>query len=301
MEHQPRPFFKTGPTPLTRLLIFSFLSLSLLVFDARLRYLDTVREAVATALYPLQQAAHAPGKLIDRVADFFVTQSGLRAENARLSRAHVEDAAALLRYQALEAENIQLRALLKMRQRLDVNAQLVSIAYTERDPFSRRIFIDHGARNGIAPGQVVVDSVGVVGQIIRVHPWTSEVALITDKDQTVPVEDVRTGTRGVVFGMGYDGAVELRFMPFNTAIRKDDRLVTSGIGGTYPPGLPVADVASVERNAGYMFARITCRPLAGVGRHKNLLVLGWAKTLPPRPHEASPRGSTKSAAPRKRR
>ncbi|HEX5463645.1 MAG TPA: rod shape-determining protein MreC, partial [Burkholderiales bacterium] len=298
MEHQPRPFFKTGPTPLTRLLIFSVLSLALLGFDSRLRYLDSVREAVATALYPLQQAAHAPGRLVDRVADFFVTQAGLQEENARLSRQHVEDAAALLRSQALEAENVELRALLKMRRRIDVGAQLVSIAYTERDPFSRRIFIDHGARNGIRAGQVVIDSIGVVGQIIRVHPWTSEVALITDKDQTVPVEDVRTGTRGVVFGMGYDGAVELRFMPFNTAIRKDDRLVTSGIGGTYPPGLPVADVISVERNAGYMFARITCRPLAGVNRHRHLLVLSWAKTQPPRPPEAAERGS---AASKKRR
>ncbi len=294
MEHQPRPFFKTGPTPLTRLLIFSLLSLALLVVDARLRYLDSVREAIATALYPLQQAAHTPGRLIDNVSDFFVTQAGLQNENALLSRQHTEDAAALLHYQALEAENTELRTLLGMRQRVGVAAQLVSIAYTERDPFSRRIFIDHGTRNGIRAGQVVVDSVGVVGQIIRVHPWTSEVALITDKDQTVPVEDVRTGTRGVVFGMGYDGAVELRFMPFNTAIRKDDRLVTSGIGGTYPPGLPVADVVSVERNAGYMFARITCRPLAGVNRHRHLLVLSWAKTLPPRPPEAAARGSDAS-------
>jgi rod shape-determining protein MreC len=94
--------------------------------------------------------------------------------------------------------------------------------------------------------------------------------------------------------MGYDGAIELRFMPFNTAIRKDDRLVTSGIGGTYPPGLPVADVISVERNAGYMFARITCRPLAGVNRHRHLLVLSWAKTQPPRPPEAAARGSAAS-------
>jgi len=131
----------------------------------------------------------------------------------------------------------------------------------------------------------VIDHIGVIGQVTRVYPWLAEVTLITDKEQAVPVQNLRNGIRAVLGGTGTDGQLELKFIPHNADFQNGDEMVTSGIDGVYPPGLPVAKITNIERNAAYPFARIVCKPLAGISSHRHLLILKWENKLPPRPPE----------------
>ena len=150
-------------------------------------------------------------------------------------------------------------------------------------PNTRKIIIDKGEQHSIKAGQPAIDQLGVIGQVTRVYPWLAEITLITDKEQLVPVQNVRNGLRAVLGGTGSSDQVELKFIPLNADFQNGDQLATSGIDGVYPPGLPVAVVSNVERNAAYLFARITCKPLAGVSSHRQLLVLNWENKTPQRP------------------
>jgi rod shape-determining protein MreC len=294
MEHSPPPFFKTGPSPLARLLIFSTLSLAFLVADVRFNYLASLRHVAAVILYPLQRIAAAPAGIVQRIGDFFVTHGSLRTDNERLTRENFEQGALLQQLKALEAENAQLRNLLATRARLRVKLSVAEVLYAARDPFSRKVIIDRGSHDDVEPGQPVVDNRGVVGQVTRVYPWLSEVTLVTDKGQFVPVQNVRNGLRAVIGGTGSDGTLELRFVPQQADYQNGDELVTSGIDGVYPAGLPVARVTQVERSAEQIFARITCVPLGGVANYNQVLVVSGGRSLPPRPVE-----SQKAPRPRK--
>jgi rod shape-determining protein MreC len=299
MEYSPPPFFKRGPSLLTRFTFFLTLSLLLLVSDARFSYLSSLRQVVAVMVYPLQQVSALPGVLGGRVVDFFVTQTQLQRENDQLQRQNLLDAGALMNQQALLAENQHLRQLLALREKLPRPAIGAEILYAHRDPFTRRVVVDRGAQHGVVPGSAVLDQTGVIGQITRIFPWTSEVTLVTDKEQAVPIQVLRSGLRGVTFGIGYDGTLELRFMPVNADIQNGDVLVTSGIDGTYPPGLPVAVVSNIERNAAYAFARITCTPAAGVSNFRQVLIVSLDGKPPENPltaedGAAKPKRSTKA-------
>lgn len=285
MDTQLPLFFKRGPSPLTRLVIFTLLSLLLLSTDSRFKYLDAVRSALSVLIYPLEKLSTMPGYLLGKAGDFFATQSYLTAENARLNEKNLANAAVLQRYQALQEENNRLRQLLNVRERFQGNAMLAEILYTGRDLFSRRIVIDKGMQSSVKPGQAVVDDLGVIGQITRVYPFVSEVTLITDREQTVPVEVSRNGLRAVLFGAGEPGELELRYMPVNVEIQNGDELVTSGIDGLYPRGLPVAVVTKIERNSAYAFARISCIPMAGVDRHRQVVVLTMEPKIADNPLE----------------
>ncbi|MCC7487438.1 MAG: rod shape-determining protein MreC [Burkholderiales bacterium] len=293
MEHQPPPFFRTGPTPLARLLIFSSLSLVLLVADTLFGFLAPLREFAAVLVYPIQRVALAPVSIASRVGEFFVTQAALRAENDRLAAQNREQAARLAQLKALQAENVQLRELIGARRRLEIRVLATEILYAARDPFSRKVVVNKGRSDGVEAGLAVMDDRGVVGQVTRVYPWLSEVTLITDKGQFVPVENQRNGLRAVLSGTGSDGALELRFIPLNADFQNGDRLATSGIDGVYPPGLPVAEVANVERSAAQLFARITCKPVAGVANHAHLLIVLGRPETPPRPAEEEKAGRAK--------
>lgn len=285
MEYSAPQLFNRGPAPAVRLLLCVLLSLALLIADARFKYLHYLRQAVAVVVYPLQRLAGAPGVLLARIGDYFVTQASLRNENTRLNEQTLRNAAALQQFQALQAENAQLRKLLSARERFPESTIAAEILYGGRDPFTRRIIIDKGGQNGVRAGYPVIDPIGVVGQVTRIYPWLSEVTLITDKGHSVPVQNVRNGLRAVASGMGQDGVIELKFIPLNADFQQGDQLVTSGIDGIYPPGLPVAVVSHVERNASFLFAKITCTPSAGVSSHGHLLVLAWESSAPPRPAE----------------
>jgi rod shape-determining protein MreC len=283
MEYSPPPFFKRGPSLLTRFTFFSALSLILLVADARFSYLTSLRQVVAVVVYPLQQLSSLPSVLGSRVMEFFVTQARLQRENDQLKRQNLLNAGALMNQQALSAENEHLRQLLGLRDKVTRSTIGAEVLYAHRDPFTRRVVVDRGSQHGVVPGSAVVDESGVVGQVTRVFAWTSEVTLVTDKEQAVPIQVLRSGLRGVTFGIGYDGTLELRFMPVNADIQNGDLLVTSGIDGTYPGGLPVAVVSNIERNAAYAFARITCTPAASVSSFGQLLIVSSDNKPPENP------------------
>jgi len=285
MEASPPPFFKRGPSPAFRLGVFGLAAIVLMVLDARLRYLEPVRQALSVVIYPLQRAAAAPGELIGRVIDFFSSQETLRSENARLSRDNLQQAAALQDLEAVKRENEELRSLLQAKSRLEQTSVMAEVLYGARDPFSRKLVLDKGLTDDIQAGAAVLDEAGVIGQVTRAYPFLSEVTLITDKNQAVPVQNLRSGLRAIVFGNGREGTLDLRFMPVNADIQVGDTLVSSGIDGVYPAGLPVARVANIERNAALAFARITCTPLGGVDRRGHVLILTVKRDLPERPSE----------------
>jgi rod shape-determining protein MreC len=284
METAPR-FFRHGPSLLARLVFFAMLSLILMAIDARFKYVAEVRQVLSAVIYPLQKLANIPISIYDNVSAFFVSHH-LVGENADLRQQKLFDHEQLQRLHALEAENAQLRRLLDATQRVAGKAVMAEILRIPRDPFNRKVMLDKGNQSGIQPGQVVVDDTGVVGQITRSYPWVSEVTLITDKDHSVPVQVVRNGLRSVVSGTGKDDSLELRYMAGNTDIQEGDSLVTSGIDGVYPPGLPVAVVSKIERNSTYVFARVNCTPVAGVANHRQLLILSMLPPAPEVPAEA---------------
>ena len=296
MELQPPPLFSRGPAPLVRLAFFVSLAVLLMVLDARFRYAETLRNAMAVLAYPLQRAAMSPVDLFNGIAGFFASQSSLQRENDALRSKVLKASRDTLTLEALQSENAQMRRLLEAREKMPGKTHFAEILYSGRDPFSRKVVIDKGSLQAISAGQPVMDETGVIGQVTRVFPMMAEVTLITDKEQATPVQVVRNGLRGVAYG---DGAtLDLRFMAANADIQNGDMLVTSGIDGIYPAGLPVARVARVERDAAYAFARIQCEPAAGASQHRQVLVLLQETSLTAPPEADAQPASKQSRAKR---
>ncbi len=292
-------FFNRGPSAVARLVFFSILSLVLLFVDARYKYLESTRQVIAIIIYPLQRLTALPGEIWNGAGAYIRLQRHLVSDNEQLHLQHDADAALLNQMQALQAENSQLHELLGVTQGANYTMQAAQIVYVERDIFKRKLFLDKGEKSHVQAGQAVVDNGGVVGQVTRVYPWLSEVTLVTDKDIAVPIQVVRNGIRAVVFGSGNISELGLRYQPVNADIEVGDVLVTSGMDGSYPPALPVAQVTKVERDPAYPFAHIVCAPLAGVDRHRTLLIVSSVPPLPERPipesDEAEPAHVKKSA------
>jgi rod shape-determining protein MreC len=304
MEYTPPPFFKQGPSALARLVAFALISISLLVFDARFKLLERVRYGFALVLYPLQVAARAPGDAASNLGSYLSRQQNLLSENTRLEREKLEAAKILLRTRQLEDENSHLRALMEMRERLPVVSVAGEMLYDTRDPFTRKVVIDKGTMHHVHAGQVVIDAAGVMGQVTRAFPLVSEVSLVTDRDQAIPVQVRRNGLRAIAYGTpgGADGGMELKFLATNADVKEGDELVTSGIDGVYLSGLPVAKVLRIEREAGYAFAKIICKPAAGVERFGQVLVLTQVQAArpeapPPETEEKPVKGKRKRLRP----
>lgn len=288
MEHTPPPFFKRGPAPLVRLAFFASLSLALLVLDARFRYAETLRQSLTLLAQPLQEIAMLPGAFAERIAGYFSSQAQLNEENAALRRRLVEASTSVQRLQAALAESEQLKRLEGAAQRQRSRGLAAEILYNARDPYARKVIVDRGTQHGVRLGSPVVDETGVVGQVTRTHGGASEVTLLIDKDQAIPVQVARNGLRAVAFGTGVSGQLELRHMASNAEIEAGDRLVTSGLDGVYPPGLAVATVSRVERDAASSFARILCQPAAGVERGRYVLILETETRAVSNPETATP-------------
>ena len=282
---EPPPFFHHGPSPLARLAFFALISLALLFADTRYRYLENVRHAVGAVLFPVQRALQLPGEGVAYVASYFASNRALTLGNHELKQELLAEAPAIQGYKSLEQENARLRALLSVGERFTGASTPAEVLYSGRDPFTQKLFVDKGESAGVLPGQAVIDEAGVVGQVTRVFPSISEVTLVTDKDHAVPVRVERSGVRSVMYGSGTGRLPELRFLSPNAEIQTGDRLVTSGIDGTYPAGLAVAQVVSVERETGQIFARVICTPLAGVDKSPQVLILGKAAAAKSRPEE----------------
>jgi rod shape-determining protein MreC len=283
MEYSPPPLFKQGASARAKVVFFAVIAIALLLADARLHALAKIRQVVGAVLYPVQVAALMPRDAAYMVGDYFSSLTALEKENRNLRQQQVANAQVLQQAQHLSAENAQLRRLLAANEQLPMKSVMSEILYDARDAFTRKVIVDRGTKHGVAPGQPVIDEIGVVGQVTRVFPFTSEVTLLTDKDQAIPVQVLRNGLRSIAYGQGHSGSLDLRFMPVNADIRNGDILVTSGLDGVYPAGLSVAKVVQVESSSSAAFARIICQPLAGIDRNRQLLVLLNELKLSPRP------------------
>ncbi len=275
LDAKPPPFFRQGQSALSKLLLFSALAVFLMVADLRLEIAKPVRIALASALYPGQWLALRPVLWTRAVLKYFesLTAAQLAEETARHQLALQAQRASQVEQLALE--NGRLRALLGLRGRVTTPSQSAQVLYDAADPYTRKVIIDRGLLDGIVPSSPVLDEAGVLGQVTRVYPSVSEVTLVIDRDQAIPVLNTRTGARGVAFGdpaLRSDG-LELRFMAGNADVQPGDLLTTSGVDGVYPPGLAVARVERVERRMDSAFARISCVPVARVSGVGNVMVL----------------------------
>lgn len=288
LDRTPPPFFKQGPSAFTRLMFFSALAIFLMVADARWKMTQPLRAAVATVLNPAQQALLAPSRGWDQLVHYFAGMDEARAVQARAQRLVTTQAERVMRMEELGRENARLRALLGLRPRIEVATSSAEILYDTQDPFTRKVVIDRGDTQGVVLGSPVVDETGVLGQVTRVYPLTSEVTLVTDKDAAVPVVNVRTQQRGVAYGTAQARDMELRFMAGNADVQVGDTLQTSGLDGVYPAGLPVAKVISVDRRADSAFARIVLVPLSSPDSTRHVLLLQPASSqMPERPADAA--------------
>lgn len=290
LDRTPPPFFRQGPSALSKLTVFSAVAVLLMVADLRFRIAVPVRTTVATALYPLQWAVIQPVLGIGEVGNYFRDlHEAQKSEGAALKRLATQ-AARSLQLEQLTQENARLRDLLSMRERITTPATGAQVLYDTADPFSRKIVIDRGLTHGIQPGSPVIDESGVLGQVTRVYPMVSEVTLLIDNNQAIPVLNARTGVRSVVYGQSRatgDG-LELRYTLSNADIQAGDLLTTSGVDGVYPPGLPVASVSAVKARAEASFTSIPCDPAARMQGVLHVMVLEpVGPRLPQLPPEAT--------------
>jgi rod shape-determining protein MreC len=284
LDRTPPPFFRQGPSALTKLAVFSALAVFLMAADSRLKYTQPIRAALATVLLPVQRALLVPVELVEGGSDYFQglarAISGERDARAKL----VAQAERAARVEQLSTENARLRALLDLRPALVVKSRTAEVLYEATDPYSRKLFIDRGSTVGVLPGSPVINDNGVLGQVTRVYPLSSEVTLLADKDAAIPVLNPRTQQRSAAFGAGDGDMMELRFMAGNADVQPGDLLLTSGVDGVYPPGLAVATVSKVDRKVDSGFARITLLANARSDGVRHVLVLDpLSAQMPARP------------------
>jgi rod shape-determining protein MreC len=275
LDDTPPSFYRQGPSALSKLIIFSALALFLMALDARLGLAHPIRTGLSVVLYPIQWLAIQPILLV-RSGTLYLESLGAGQGPENALRQKIELLAQRAnQLDALALENTRLRNLLGLRDRISTSGQSAQVLYDAADPYTRKVIIDQGSLSGIVAGSPVVDETGVLGQVTRVYPALSEVTLITDREQAIPVLNTRTGARGVAFGDAAmrSNTLELRFMSTNADVLPGDILSTSGVDGVYPPGLPVAKVDKIERRVDSPFARISCTPLALVAGVGHVLVL----------------------------
>ncbi|MDO9366005.1 MAG: rod shape-determining protein MreC [Methylotenera sp.] len=295
LEQQQAPaFFARGPSPFSRLVFFAALSLTLIATDSRLQYLTAVRENLMTLLHPLQVIANAPFQLYLFTNEYFSTHHRLLNENEQLKKQALKQDIALQQLNILTLENANLRDLLQANKTLVESTTLAEIMHIGRDPFTKKIIVNRGTNHEVSAGVAVVDATGVIGQVTRTYPSSSEVTLITDKSLAIPIQVERNGLRAIAFGHGRDNTLDLPYLPANVDIRRGDKLVTSGIDGVYPLGLAVATVAEIKVTPGSPFARIVCEPTGGIEKYRHVLLVRMHQDNKPNNNQTPPTISKKN-------
>lgn len=261
---------RLGPT--ARLLIWLTIGISLVVVDVRYHALDGLRSGFSLLLQPVREALRVPGEVAAELTGFFTRHRLLQKERDALLAERAQLLVGVNNAKELARENTELRALLKLQVRPGQQVVHAALLYQGHDWFAQRLTLDQGAAAGLRSGLPVVDADGLVGQLTRVYPGSSEVTLVSSPEQLTPVFVERTGQRGLAAGTGH-GQMELRYMPTQADIRPGDRLLTSGIDRVYPAGIPVAAISRVSRSQSSPYLRVDCLPLAGLDRSRGVLVL----------------------------
>ena len=265
-----------------RALVLIGISIGIMVFDHRQHELPVIRAGLSAAAYPLQMLVHSPLAAWDWLSSSFATRSHLLADNETLRAAARENDLRLLRLEATEQENLRLRNLLNAAPRDQESAKLATILRVDLDPLRHRVLIDRGSRDGVMRGQAVLDDHGVFGQTSNVGVLASEVIVLSDPAHAVPVQVERNGLRTIAVGTGDAHRLSLPYLPRNADVKVDDLLVSSGLGGVFPAGFPVARVSEVRRDPSQPLATVTAEPAAALDRDREVLVL-WVKPRVPLP------------------
>ncbi|MBC5763401.1 rod shape-determining protein MreC [Ramlibacter albus] len=296
LDRTPPPFFKQGPSALSKLMVCSALALFLMVADARFKITQPIRYVVGLVITPVQWLAYQPVQGVRLVTGYFESLGEAQRSEEQARKKLTLQSQRSNQVEQLALENARLRKLLDLRPRLTTESVPAEVLYDAADPYTRKVIIDKGLAQAIEAGSPVIDESGVIGQVTRVHPLISEVTLVTDREQAIPVLNTRTGARSVAYGdpAAHGGALELRFMAANADVKPGDVLTTSGVDGVYPPGLPVAVVERVERRADSAFARIVCKPQGLVDGARHVMVLKpVSPQIPPRPPAEEPTAAQK--------
>lgn len=249
------------------------LSLALMTLDHRQHHLDSIRSALSLVVYPLQALLDLPGNAGLWFRESLATRRQLQEENASLRTQQLMFNTRLQKLEALEAENLRLRELLGSSFQLGERVLVAELMSVDLDPYKHLVALNKGDLEDVYPGQAVLDESGIMGQVIHVGPLSSTVMLITDPDHAIPVLVNRTGLRTVALGTGAITQLDLPHIPVTADIRVGDLLVSSGLGGRFPPGYPVAVVETVVQDPGQAFSRVTATPRARLDRSREVLLV----------------------------
>ncbi|MET0067548.1 MAG: rod shape-determining protein MreC [Candidatus Thiodiazotropha sp.] len=290
--------FTQGPSITTRLVVAILLSISLMVLDHRYNHLESLRATLSVLLYPIQYLASVPVLLSESASDALVSRSQLEEQRDQLHEENVLLRARLQKYESLEAENMRLRGLLDSSFKVGDRVLIAELVSVEQDPFRQEVLINKGSTSGLFEGQPVLDANAVVGQVTHINPFTANVLLITDAAHAMPVQVNRNGLRTIALGTGLINRLELPHLPNNADIQVGDLLVTSGLGGAFPPGYPVAEVIEVRRIPGQPFASVIAQTTAHLDRIREVLLV-WTLdpgVSPGKPVVTQPPGEDQAAA-----
>ena len=296
-DQDHRPLLLAGPSLGLRLAILSFAAVGLMVADHRLGYMGVVRDWLSVATYPFHWAVDAPSSAWDYLSDAFRTRASLRDENDRLGNENRELRLRLMRYEALEQENRRLREARAGSARVAERYLVAEILQVDLDPYRQRVLIDKGSREGVFAGQAALDAEGVFGQVTRVGPVSAEVIMISDPAHAIPVQINRTGVRTIAVGLGQTGKLMLPYLPRNADVAEGDLVVSSGLGGVFPPGYPVARVAEVVRDPAEPLLSVGVTPLAHLDRDPEVLLVWFDnRIVEPVPEPAAEAGAQEPPA-----
>jgi len=274
--HEPdsRPLLLGGPALGLRLIVLALASAGLMVADHRQHHLAMARDWASAAVYPFQWAVQAPVQAWAAMRASFATRAQIEADNVRLASDNLVLRLKLMRFESLEQENQRLRTARESTARVVERTLIAEIVRVDLDPFRQRVLVNKGTRDGVFRGQAALDANGIFGQVTRAGPVSAEIIAITDPEHAIPVQVNRTGARTIALGTGRSGLLSLPYLPQNSDVVAGDLLVSSGLGGVYPPGYPVGTVTDVVRNPAQPLLAVEAVPLAALDRDPEVL-LAW--------------------------
>jgi len=285
--------FLQGPSVFLRTLLLIVASIVLMTADHSWHQLEFLRNGLSQLLYPLQYTIDAPVRFFYWSEKTFSTHESLLEENRNLKEQQLQSQVRLQKLDIVEKENARLRELLSATPKINESVLVAEMVSVDVDPYRQLLILNKSSRDGVYQGQPVIDAHGVMGQIVHVTATDSTLMLITDASHALPVQIDRTGLRAIAFGTGNIDSLDLRHIPHNADIRKGDLLITSGLGGVFPPNYPVAKITSIKREPGDPFLEVSAEPLALLNRSREVLLV-WHN--PPKKVEAPSDNSLKKAA-----
>ncbi|MCW9013080.1 MAG: rod shape-determining protein MreC [Gammaproteobacteria bacterium] len=276
-----QPLFMRGPSITLRTILLIIFSIMLMMVDHRWHHLESARSLIeSVVIYPLRYAINLPAQFISWGDESLSSHQFLLAENKQLKEQSLRAQVSLQKLSILEKENERLRKMLSAQPKVGEEVLVAELLSIDLDPYKQQVIINKGDQKNVYLGQPIIDAWGVMGQIIHTGKYSATAMLISDPSHAIPVQVNRNGLRSTAFGTGHPHKLELRYIPHNAEIEVGDLMVTSGLGGRFPPNYPVGRIIEIDRPAGETFARVIAEPVAHLDRSREVLLV-WHN--PPQP------------------